>query len=57
MAFAKSLNTTATQLSLRYDRDKVINLTRRVGITGIVLSKMDGDARGGAALSVVSVAV
>ena len=27
----------------------------RVGITGIVLSKMDGDARGGAALSVVSV--
>ena len=27
----------------------------RVGITGVVLSKMDGDARGGAALSVVSV--
>ena len=27
----------------------------RVGVTGVVLSKMDGDARGGAALSVVSV--
>ncbi len=28
---------------------------RRVGLTGIVLTKMDGDARGGAALSMVSV--
>ena len=28
---------------------------RRVGITGLVLSKMDGDAKAGAALSVVSV--
>jgi signal recognition particle subunit SRP54 len=28
---------------------------RRVGVTGIVLTKLDGDARGGAALSVVSV--
>ena len=28
---------------------------RRVGIDGVVLTKMDGDARGGAALSVVSV--
>src|SRR3954451_3565047 len=28
---------------------------RRVGLTGVVLSKMDGDARGGAALSVISV--
>ena len=28
---------------------------RRLGISGVVLSKMDGDARGGAALSVVSV--
>ncbi len=28
---------------------------RRIGITGVVLSKTDGDARGGAALSVVSV--
>jgi len=27
----------------------------RVGVTGVVLTKMDGDARGGAALSVVSV--
>ena len=29
--------------------------TSRVGVTGVVLTKMDGDARGGAALSVVSV--
>ena len=28
---------------------------RRLGVTGIVLTKMDGDARGGAALSVASV--
>ncbi len=28
---------------------------RRVGITGVVLTKLDGDARGGAALSVASV--
>jgi signal recognition particle subunit SRP54 len=28
---------------------------RRVGVTGVVLAKLDGDARGGAALSVVSV--
>src|SRR6187397_650048 len=28
---------------------------RRIGLTGVVLSKLDGDARGGAALSVVSV--
>jgi signal recognition particle subunit SRP54 len=28
---------------------------RRLGVTGVVLTKMDGDARGGAALSVVSV--
>ena len=28
---------------------------RRAGVTGIVLTKMDGDARGGAALSIVSV--
>ncbi len=28
---------------------------RRIGVTGVVLAKMDGDARGGAALSVVSV--
>ena len=28
---------------------------RRVGVSGVVLSKIDGDARGGAALSVVSV--
>ena len=28
---------------------------RRVGVSGVILTKMDGDARGGAALSVVSV--
>ena len=28
---------------------------RRIGVTGIVLTKMDGDARGGAALSIVAV--
>src|SRR5207344_2956135 len=28
---------------------------RRIGITGVVLSKMDGDARGGAALSTAAV--
>jgi signal recognition particle subunit SRP54 len=28
---------------------------RRLGVTGVVLSKLDGDARGGAALSVVAV--
>jgi signal recognition particle subunit SRP54 len=28
---------------------------RRVGVTGVVLTKLDGDARGGAALSVVSI--
>ena len=28
---------------------------RRIGVTGVVLTKMDGDARGGAALSVVGV--
>jgi signal recognition particle subunit SRP54 len=28
---------------------------RRIGVSGVVLSKLDGDARGGAALSVVSV--
>jgi signal recognition particle subunit SRP54 len=28
---------------------------RQIGVTGVVLSKIDGDARGGAALSVVSV--
>jgi signal recognition particle subunit SRP54 len=28
---------------------------RQVGVTGVILSKIDGDARGGAALSVVSV--
>src|SRR6187549_1383246 len=28
---------------------------RRIGVTGIVLSKLDGDARGGAALSAAAV--
>jgi penicillin-binding protein 1A len=35
MALAKSLNTVAVQLSLRYGRDKVVQMTRRLGIRGI----------------------
>lgn len=31
-AFAKSLNTTAVQLSLKYDRDNVIKLAHRIGV-------------------------
>ncbi len=34
-AFAKSLNTTAVELSLKYDRQNVINLTKRLGIEGV----------------------
>ena len=30
---------------------------RRIGLTGVVLSKMDGDARGGAALSVIALSL
>jgi len=35
MALARSLNTVAAELSFAVGRDKVIELTRRVGITGI----------------------
>ena len=35
VAFAKSLNTTAVDLSLKYDRDNVIKLTRRLGVEGV----------------------
>lgn len=35
MALAKSLNTVAVQLSLKVGREKVIDMTKRVGITGI----------------------
>jgi len=31
------------------------NFTEQIGIDGIILTKMDGDARGGAALSIISV--
>jgi penicillin-binding protein 1A len=34
-AFARSLNTTAVELSLKYDRDNVLKLTQRLGVTGI----------------------
>ncbi len=34
-AFAKSLNTTAVELSLKYDRDKVIEMTQRLGVQGV----------------------
>lgn len=32
-----------------------VEFNKRIGVTGLVLSKLDGDARGGAALSIVSV--
>ena len=32
-----------------------VEFNNRIGVTGLVLSKLDGDARGGAALSIVSV--
>ena len=32
-----------------------VEFHKRIGVTGLVLSKLDGDARGGAALSIVSV--
>ncbi|MGE0765045.1 MAG: transglycosylase domain-containing protein [Hyphomicrobiaceae bacterium] len=35
VAFAKSLNTTAVDLSLKYDRENVIKLTRRLGVEGV----------------------
>ncbi len=35
VAFAKSLNTTAVELSLKYDRENVIKLTRRLGVEGV----------------------
>jgi penicillin-binding protein 1A len=35
MALAKSLNTVAAELSFAVGRDKVLDMTRRVGITGI----------------------
>jgi penicillin-binding protein 1A len=34
-AFARSLNTTAVELSLKYDREKLIKLTRRLGVEGV----------------------
>ncbi|MBS0241925.1 MAG: PBP1A family penicillin-binding protein, partial [Proteobacteria bacterium] len=34
-AFAKSLNTTAVFLSLKYDRDNVIRLTQKLGVSGV----------------------
>ncbi len=34
-AYARSLNTVAVDLSLRFDRDKVVKLTHRLGVEGI----------------------
>jgi penicillin-binding protein 1A len=34
-AFARSLNTTAVDLSFRYERDKVVEMTQRLGVQGI----------------------
>jgi penicillin-binding protein 1A len=35
VAFAKSLNTVAVDLSLKFDRDNVVAMTRRLGVVGI----------------------
>ncbi len=35
IAFAKSLNTVAVDLSLKYDRDRVLEMTRRLGVEGV----------------------
>ena len=35
VAFAKSLNTVAVELSLKYDRDKVVEMTQRLGVVGV----------------------
>jgi len=34
-AFARSLNTTAVDLSFKYERDKVVEMTQRLGVHGI----------------------
>lgn len=34
-AFARSLNTTAVDLSFRYERDKVVEMTQRLGVHGV----------------------
>ena len=34
-AFARSLNTTAVDLSFKYERDNVLEMTRRLGVTGV----------------------
>ena len=35
VAFAKSLNTTAVELSLKYDRDNVVRMTQKLGVQGV----------------------
>ena len=35
VAFAKSLNTVAVELSLKYDRDNVVEMTQRLGVQGV----------------------
>jgi penicillin-binding protein 1A len=35
VAFAKSLNTVAVDLSLKYERDNVLEMTRRLGVEGV----------------------
>ncbi len=35
VAFAKSLNTVAVDLSLKYERDRVVEMTRRLGVEGV----------------------
>jgi signal recognition particle subunit SRP54 len=59
-----AIKTAATPTDLLYVADAMTGqdaiksageFNRRIGVTGVVLTKMDGDARGGAALSVVGV--
>jgi signal recognition particle subunit SRP54 len=59
-----AIKTTTAPVDLLYVADAMTGqdaiksageFNRRIGITGVILTKMDGDARGGAALSVVSV--
>lgn len=35
VAFAKSINTVAVDLSLKYERDRVVEMTRRLGVEGV----------------------
>jgi signal recognition particle subunit SRP54 len=64
MAELQAIKTTVSPTDLLFVADAMTGqdaiksageFNRRIGVTGVVLTKMDGDARGGAALSVVGV--